>query len=80
MITRVQKWGNSLGVRIPKTIASHAHVDEGTAVDVSIEDDRLVITPVRKTAYRLKELLDRVTPDNVHGEIEFGGPVGREVW
>ncbi len=80
METRVRKWGNSLGLRIPKSIAEQTGVKEGSAVNLSVEDDRLVITPVQVEAYRLADLLERVTDENLHGEIDFGDPVGREVW
>ena len=80
MIAKIQKWGNSLGLRIPKGIAEDAHVVEGARVDLKVENGRLVVAPVRKGRYRLDDLLDRVTPENVHAEVETGRAVGREVW
>jgi len=80
MITRIQKWGNSLGVRIPKNLAQDAEVDAGARVDICVENGRLVILPMKKKAYDLRELLAQVTPENRHGEVDFGGPVGKEVW
>lgn len=80
MITKVQKWGNSLGVRIPKALAEGAHVQAGATVNVDVEDGRLVITPVGKVTYDLATLLKQVTPENIHEEIDFGPPVGKEVW
>jgi len=80
MITKVQKWGNSLGVRIPKSVAHEAQVEEGMKVDIREEDNRLVIAPVENPQYSLDALIRRVSPSNLHKEIDFGAPQGREVW
>ena len=80
MHTKIQKWGNSLGLRIPKSFAEEAQVEEGSTVDLSLDDDRLIIQPVRRLSYRLKDLLSKVTKDNLHEEIKTGEPIGREVW
>lgn len=75
----VGKWGHSLGVRIPASIARQAHLEEGTRITVTIVEDSIVIRP-RKTKYTLDELLEGMTIDNVHSEIDMGLPVGNEVW
>ena len=80
MVTKIQRWGNSLGLRIPKSLAKDAGVEEGSPVDISIEGDRLVIQPVRPSRYELKDLVSQIREDNLHDEIPPGGPVGREVW
>jgi antitoxin MazE len=80
MQTQVGKWGNSLAVRIPRTYAEEAHLEEGTPVAFSVEDGRLIITPARAPRYSLAALLAGVTPENCHGETDWGPPVGREVW
>jgi antitoxin MazE len=80
MEIKIRKWGNSLGLRIPKLLAEQTGVREGSAVEISVEEERLVITPVRVEAYRLNDLLERVTRDNLHDEVDFGDPQGREVW
>jgi antitoxin MazE len=80
MVTRIQKWGNSLGLRIPKSFAEQAGVAEGSAVDLSVEKDRIVIRPVRAERYRLQDLLDGITDENRHEEISTGDAVGREAW
>ncbi len=80
MQTRIQKWGNSLGLRIPKSFAEEAGVEAGSEVDLSLEDGELVIRPKRAPKYDLRMLLRRVTAENVHTEVESGQPVGREVW
>lgn len=80
MQTRIQKWGNSLAVRIPKAFVKEAHVAYGTRVDLSVDDGKIVIAPQIEPAYRLEELLKGVTKHNVHAEVSTGKAVGREVW
>jgi antitoxin MazE len=80
MKTKIQKWGNSLGLRIPKSFAEAAEVEVGTTVDVSVSNGRLVIKPVEQTRYRLTDLLDGVTEQNIHGEISTGRRRGKETW
>lgn len=74
---QVQKWGNSLGIRIPKSLAMKVGIEEGTEVDLDIVDGHLLIKPKSAT---LDELLSQITSDNVHTEIPTGNPQGREVW
>ncbi len=80
MLTRVQKWGNSIARRIPKTFADEMHITVDTAVELTIEDGRLVISPVEQPEYALEDLLALITPENVHDEVDWGEPVGREAW
>ena len=80
MQTKIQKWGNSLGLRIPKSFADQAGVEAGSEVDLSVENGELIIRPNRMPKYDLKNMLRRVTAKNVHQEVETGEPVGREVW
>ena len=80
MVTKIQKWGNSLGLRIPKTFANEAGVEEGSAVDISLEEDRIVIRTLRTPKYQLSDLLSQVQEDNLHEEISTGDAVGREAW
>lgn len=79
MKTKVQKWGNSLGLRIPKTFAQEARIDDGSPVDIKIEDKKLVIKSLR-SSFNLDDLLAQVTPQNIHEEIDTGQNIGREVW
>jgi antitoxin MazE len=80
MRTKVRKWGNSLGVRIPKAVAEEAAVGEGSAVDVSVSEGRIVVTPIAARRYTLATLLGGVTTDNRHAEVRTGRPRGRETW
>ena len=79
MKTRVQKWGNSLGVRIPKAFAEEAQLVDGTPVEIKLVEGHLVMIPISEIP-TLEELLAEITDDNVHGEFETGPPVGRESW
>ena len=79
MLVRISKWGNSLALRIPAAFAEETGIESGSAVDLALEDGRLVITPTAP-AYSLDELLEGVTPGNLHGEIDTGAPQGREGW
>lgn len=76
----VKKWGNSAAVRIPAAAMQAAKLRLDEPVDVREEAGRIIIEPVRRRQYDLSELLDRITPENVHDEADFGRPVGREAW
>ena len=80
MKTRIQKWGNSLALRIPKSFAVEAGIEEDSPVEMSLEKGKLVIVSSRKPEFTLKQLLSRVDAANLHREIETGPPVGKEVW
>ena len=80
MLAKVQKWGNSLGLRIPKSFAREASVEEGSSVDLSVSDGQLVVRPIRQEKYELQELLAAVTEANLHAEVSAGEPQGREAW
>ena len=80
MRTRVQKWGNSLALRIPKSLAGELGLSEASAVDVSVANGKLVIVPMFDPEATLEELLAQVTEDNLHGEIDTGPTTGRETW
>ena len=78
MRVNVKKWGNSASVRIPSAVMDAAQVRIDDTVDVRAEDGKIVIEIVRETDYDLDQLLDRITPENLHESIDFGGPVGKE--
>ena len=80
MRARVQKWGNSLALRIPKSFASETALVFGAEVDLTVEDGRLIITPLKAAPYSLDELLAGVTPANLHGEFDSDSGVGVEAW
>jgi antitoxin MazE len=72
MRVRVQKWGNSLALRIPKSFATETALDSGAEVDLTLEDGRLVVTPLLGPSYLLSE--------NLHSEIDTGSSQGVEAW
>ena len=80
MVTKIKKWGNSLGLRIPKSVAKEAGVEDGSDVDISLEENRIVIRTLNRTKYKLSDLLSRVRNDNLHEEVSTGDAVGREAW
>jgi antitoxin MazE len=77
--TQLSKWGNSLGLRLPKSVAREVQLDEGDTVEVSVHNGTIVIRPNRPR-YSLDELVSRITPKNRHGESGWGGKLGNEVW
>jgi len=80
MRLQVKKWGNSASVRIPASIMAAAalHIDQ--LVDVREEKGRIVIEPVLAPVYDLDSLLDQMSPDTFPEDIDFGQPVGKEIW
>jgi antitoxin MazE len=80
MLTKVQKWGNSLALRIPKAFALDAQIDNDSVVEVSLVDGQIVIKPVQSPAWTLEKLLAGVNNDNIHGETDTGEAIGNEVW
>ncbi len=79
MITKAAKWGNSIGVRIPRDLAKKAGIDVDSAVEIEEADGGVIIKPVETKEYSLRELVKGITPRNRHAEIDFGRPVGREI-
>jgi antitoxin MazE len=77
MQTVVQKWGNSLGIRIPSMYVKEFNLKNGNSVEIIGEDGKIVIVPPKKT---LQEMLSRVTQDNLHSPIETGSSLGNEEW
>ena len=82
MLTRIQKWGNSQGVRFPAKVLEEAKVAVGDEVDITVEGGRIVVVPSQRVRgrYRLEELVARVPEDYEPGEEDWGDPTSREVW
>jgi antitoxin MazE len=80
MRAHIQKWGNSLALRIPELFAEEAHLTEDAAVDVSIRNGMLVIAPVLEAEPSLDDLVRRITPANRHSETDTGVRSGDEIW
>jgi antitoxin MazE len=80
MKTTLQKWGNSLAIRIPRAFAQETRMGNGTEVDLQLKEGTLVIRRARPQRYRLSELLARVQESKQHAETDWGGPAGKEIW
>ena len=80
IITHIRKWGNSLAVRFPQSLLAQLNFQADGEVEIRIEEGRLVLSPVKKPKYTLDELLTQITPESRQDEIDFGAPLGKEVW
>jgi len=82
MLTKIQKWGNSQGLRFPKAVLEDAQIKVGDEVIVSVRDGKIIVEIANKVrgAYNLKELVSRIPEDYRAKEIDWGSPVGKEEW
>lgn len=80
MLTKISKWGNSRALRIPKQLAVEAGLDFGSEVEILVANGQLRIVPPHAPSYTLEELVAQITPENRHGEVDWGPPVGKEIW
>ena len=80
MNATIQKWGNSLALRIPKTVARDVQLENGSQVNLAVQDGKVIIEPARTAKYRLNDLLNGISKKNVHRSVNTGPAVGREVW
>lgn len=80
MKVQIQKWGNSLALRIPKSFAIESKIEQGSTVEVSLESGKIIVFPVAEPEFSLEELLANVTIENLHGETDTGCSVGKETW
>ena len=78
MKTTAQKWGNSLAIRVPKSIALQAGLKVKDALDIEVRKGVVLLRPHLRRVYKLEDLVKRMTPRNMHKELDFGEPVGRE--
>jgi antitoxin MazE len=80
VFVQVKKWGNSASVRIPAALMASSSLVLDQIVDMRAENGCLVIQPVTVPAYDLDEMLNKMTADTFHDDVEFGAPIGDEVW
>ena len=78
MTVSIKKWGNSLAVRIPRDIARTLNLKNDSLVELHLENNRMIVEPKKESL--LEELVEQITPDNLHGEIDTEEPVGHEAW
>jgi antitoxin MazE len=79
MKATILKWGNSLAIRIPKNISKDTMVSEGSDIDITVENGKIVVSPSTKV-YSLNELLKNITNENIHSEVSTGDHLGGEIW
>jgi len=80
MLATVKKWGNSLAIRIPLPIARGAHIDRDSKVEISLQNDEIILKPVPGAkSYSLAELVALMTPENIPGRMDMGPPTGKEL-
>lgn len=80
MTTKVQKWGNSLAVRLPKKVTDGIGLRQGSAVSIIFDEDLISIKPISKKKETLEQMVRKINKKNRHAEIDWGKPVGKEVW
>lgn len=82
MLAKIQKWGNSQGLRLAKNLLADAQLDIGDEVDINVKDGVMLVTPAKRIRGRhnLKDLVSRIPENYQSGEIDWGGPVGKEAW
>ena len=82
MLAKIQKWGNSQGLRLTKSLLSDAQIDVGDEVDVSVKDGAIIVSPAKRIRGRhnLKDLVARIAENYQPSEVDWGEPVGKEIW
>ena len=82
MVTKVQKWGNSQGLRFSKAILEEAHINVGDQVNISVQKGQIIVEPLTKVRgkYDLRELVSKMPKDYQVEELDWGKPTGKEVW
>ena len=80
MEVQVQKWGNSLALQIPKSFAKQIKIEQGSYVDLSAVEGKLIAKPLEEQEYLLEQLLAGITDQNIHAEFDTGNAIGKEIW
>ena len=82
MLAKIQKWGNSQGIRLTKNLLADAQLGVGDEVDIRVKDGIMILTPIKKIRgkHSLKDLVARIPESYQTGEVDWGEPVGKEVW
>ena len=80
MKTTAQKWGNSLAIRVPKSVAMQVGLKAQDDLEIEVQDGNVVLKPQLRRVYHLEDLVKRITSKNLHSELGTGIPVGREIW
>ena len=82
MLAKIQKWGNSQGLRLTKNLLTDAQLGVGDEVDISVKDGIVIVKPTKtiRGKHNLKDLVARIPKNYQKGEVDWGEPVGKEVW
>jgi antitoxin MazE len=82
MLAKIQKWGNSQGLRLAKNLLADAHIGVGDEVDITVKDGIIVVSPAKRMRGRhnLEDLVARIPENYQTSEVEWGEPVGKEAW
>lgn len=80
MVGKIEQWDHCLGVRIPPSVAEQAQFRAGSMVTITLENGRLVVAPESPVVFSLEQLIAAITPENIHGETDWGPAMGNEVW
>lgn len=81
MLVKISKWGNSLGIRLPKDLTRQIKLDEGDELDISCDGEKVILIPhSSRPQYTLDRLLDGMEEKHLHGEVDWGEPKGKEAW
>ncbi|HAH97460.1 MAG TPA: AbrB/MazE/SpoVT family DNA-binding domain-containing protein [Firmicutes bacterium] len=80
MRAKIQKWGNSMALRIPKSFADQVSIRLGSSVDLSIQGGKIVIEPLKTEEYDLKVMVEAINELNLHSEYLIDKPKGKEIW
>jgi len=80
MIIKMQKWGNSLALRIPSSMAKQLGIQQNSLVNIEEIGNKIILEPIQKPRYDLQEMLRQINDRNLHGEKSYGEPVGKEIW
>jgi len=78
MNAHFSKWGNSIALRIPNGVVRELHVADGNPAELHVRDGSLIVTPLGRPKYDLAEMIAAITPDNMHGAVDSGDPIGNE--
>jgi len=80
MIVKMQKWGNSLALRIPSSMAKQLGIQQNSFVNIEEKGEKIILEPVKKPKYNFQDLVKEIHENNLHEEQSFGEPVGKEIW
>jgi antitoxin MazE len=78
METKIQKWGNSLAVRLPKAFADQTGIEDGSIIRILLQNGKIVLVPIKDRESRLESMLEQIDESTIHNEIDFGMPIGKE--